>query len=230
MLAAASPFLAFQQSDWLGRCVVLLLFLASVLAWTIVADKALYLRDLRRRMRGFLATIDMQAPIAVLLSAVAGAGPLDNVAAAAADALAAARGRDLTPADEQDPPPLSAAQLAHIEQAVEGAVDREVLAMEARLDVLGSVVSASPFLGLLGTVWGVMLAFLGMAAAGKADINALAPGVSGALLTTVVALVVAIPALIAYNQLTTQVRRLTCEVESFAGQLVAALRLAGGDR
>jgi biopolymer transport protein TolQ len=100
------------------------------------------------------------------------------------------------------------------------------MTMEERLGLLGSIVSAAPFLGLLGTVWGVMIAFCGMAVQGKADINAIAPGVSGALLTTVVGLLVAIPALIGFNLLTNKIKKLTIDLDNAAEQLLGLLKSA----
>ena len=111
-----------------------------------------------------------------------------------------------------------------IHSTLETAVDTEIIKMEENLGLLGSIVSSSPFLGLLGTVWGVMMAFCGMALKGKADINAIAPGVSGALLTTVVALLVAIPALIGYNQLSSIVKELTIKYDHFTDEFIKLLK------
>ena len=89
-----------------------------------------------------------------------------------------------------------------------------------------TAVSISPFLGLFGTVWGIMLAFTEMAMAGKPDIQTLAPGVSGALLTTVLGLLVAIPSLIGYNAIAFYIKQLTVymdnQVEEFANKLKLA--------
>jgi biopolymer transport protein ExbB/TolQ len=82
-------------------------------------------------------------------------------------------------------------------------------------------VSASPFLGLLGTVWGVMEAFGGMAASGSAMLSAVAPGISGALLTTVVGLLVALPSAIGYNLLTNKIRRISVQMDNFAQEFIS---------
>ena len=87
------------------------------------------------------------------------------------------------------------------------------------------MVSVSPFLGLFGTVWGVMLAFCGIAAAGKSDFSALAPGVAGALLTTVAGLVVAIPSLIGYNLLTSTIRNIATQLDNFSDEFMARIKL-----
>ena len=119
---------------------------------------------------------------------------------------------------------ISVYNFDQIEARVERVVDEEIMTMEERLGLLGSIVSAAPFLGLLGTVWGVMIAFCGMAAQGTANINAIAPGVSGALLTTVGGLLVAIPALIGFNLLTNKIKRLTIDLDNAAEQLLGLLK------
>ncbi len=110
--------------------------------------------------------------------------------------------------------------------AVRSALEREVgvqaLRMEDRMTILATAVSGAPFIGLLGTVWGVMDTFTGIAVAGHPDIAAMAPGVAGALITTVTGLLVAIPAMFGYNFLVVTLRRMTVELENFAGELAAA--------
>lgn len=90
--------------------------------------------------------------------------------------------------------------------------------------ILATAVSGGPFLGLLGTVWGVMDAFTDIAMAGKASLAAMAPGVSGSLITTVTGLLVAIPAMFAYNYLVVTQRGLTVGLDNFATELASAFR------
>jgi biopolymer transport protein ExbB/TolQ len=85
--------------------------------------------------------------------------------------------------------------------------------------VLSSAVSGAPFLGLLGTVWGVMDAFAGIAQAGNANLAAMAPGISGSLITTIIGLLVAIPAMFGYNFLVTSVRSMLVQADNFAAEL-----------
>ena len=90
---------------------------------------------------------------------------------------------------------------------------------------LQTAVSASPFLGLFGTVWGITIAFTNLASQGKADISTLAPGVSGALLTTVIALIVAIPSLVGYNIITAAIRKMTVQLDNFAEEFHSRLKI-----
>ena len=94
------------------------------------------------------------------------------------------------------------------------------------MGTVANAVSTCPFLGLLGTVWGVMDAFGGMAVSGAATLSAVAPGISGALLTTIVGLLVAIPSAIGYNVLTNRIRKLHVQMDNFAQEFMSAVQRA----
>ena len=108
-----------------------------------------------------------------------------------------------------------------VNAAMERAVGETALDLESQMILLATAVSGSPFLGLLGTVWGVMDAFTGVAEAGSASLATMAPGVSGALITTVTALCVAIPAMFGYNFLVTSIRAMIVEMDNFAAELAS---------
>lgn len=118
---------------------------------------------------------------------------------------------------------LSIKSLEHIKRTLEGAVASQSIRMESGLIMLALAVSGAPFLGLLGTVWGVMSAFSYVAIAGKADLATMAPGVAAALITTVAGLLVAIPSMFGYNYLVHNLRVLTVELDNFAQELVSKL-------
>ena len=120
---------------------------------------------------------------------------------------------------------LSDAQYNAVEAVLESEVSSQIQTLETRIGLLATLVSVSPFCGLFGTVWGVMLAFCGIAAAGKSDFTALAPGVAGALLTTVAGLIVAIPSLVGYNLLTATIRNLTVTMDNFTEEFMVRLKL-----
>ena len=119
----------------------------------------------------------------------------------------------------QSSQPITTAQMRAVESAMERGVGETALKLEAQMILLATLVSGSPFLGLLGTVWGVMDAFSGIALAGSPDLGAMAPGVSGALLTTVTGLLVAIPAMFGYNFLVTSIRAMIVQMDNFAAEL-----------
>lgn len=112
----------------------------------------------------------------------------------------------------------------NIHLAMERAKMSEVAQLEVSLPTLGTFVSVSPFLGLLGTVWGIMEAFLEIRARGSAHITIVAPGISDALITTVYGLLVAIPALIFYNIFRSRVNSYSNELDNFISEIFAYLR------
>src|SRR6201998_83527 len=116
---------------------------------------------------------------------------------------------------------ISPAQMGAVTAAMERAVGETALDLESQMILLATAVSGSPFLGLLGTVWGGMDAFTGVAEAGAPNLAAMAPGVSGALITTVTALCVAIPAMFGYNFLVTRIRGMIVEMDNFAAELAS---------
>lgn len=116
---------------------------------------------------------------------------------------------------------ITPAQMRAVSVAMERAAGESGLRMEAQMIILATAVSGSPFLGLLGTVWGVMDAFSGIAMAGTPNLAAMAPGVSGALVTTVIGLLVAIPAMFGYNFLITSLRALLVQTDNFAAELAS---------
>lgn len=118
---------------------------------------------------------------------------------------------------------ISLKSMEHIKRTLEGAVASQSLRLESGLIALALAVSGAPFLGLLGTVWGVMSAFGQVAMAGRADLATMAPGVAAALITTVAGLLVAIPSMFGYNWLVHNLRVQTVELDNFAQDLVSKL-------
>jgi biopolymer transport protein TolQ len=118
---------------------------------------------------------------------------------------------------------ISLKSMEHIKRTLEGAVAQQSLRLESGLIMLAIAVSGAPFLGLLGTVWGVMDAFGYVAMRGRADLATMAPGVAAALITTVAGLLVAIPSMFGYNYLVHNLRVLTVELDNFAQDLVSKM-------
>lgn len=111
-----------------------------------------------------------------------------------------------------------------IEAVLTKGIAQEEERLQKQLSVLSTVSGLGPFLGLVGTVWGVLAAFQAIGRAGAASLSGLAPAISTALMTTMFGLFAAIPALIAYNYFYAQIRELTAEMESFANDLENAVR------
>ena len=113
--------------------------------------------------------------------------------------------------------------MEHVKRSMENTVAQESLKLESGLILLAIAVSGAPFLGLLGTVWGVMSTFGHIAQSGSASLTTMAPGVAAALITTVAGLLVAIPSMFGYNWLVHNLRVLTVELDNFAQELVSKM-------
>ena len=118
---------------------------------------------------------------------------------------------------------ISAASFDQVRVSLERAASAQALSLEKGMIILSTAVAGGPFIGLLGTVWGVMETFSGIARANAASLTAMAPGVAGALIATVVGLFVAIPAMFAYNYMVTTVRAITQELDAFANEYATQL-------
>ncbi len=136
-------------------------------------------------------------------------------------------GRRIT-SSEQTPHGAPGLAMEELSDNIRLAMDRikisEIAELEKSLPALGTFVSVSPFLGLLGTVWGIMQAFLDIRLRGSAHITIVAPGISDALITTVYGLLVAIPALIFYNIFRARVNNYGAELDQFINEVFAKLR------
>jgi biopolymer transport protein ExbB len=120
-------------------------------------------------------------------------------------------------------PILSAASIAAIRASLDGGVVKEMQGLNRLMVVLTIAISGGPFLGLLGTVVGVMITFAAIAASGDVNVNAIAPGIAAALVATVAGLGVAIPALFAYNYLISRIKDLTSDIQIFVDELVTRM-------
>lgn len=121
---------------------------------------------------------------------------------------------------------VSNASFESVKVALERAVSAQAISLEKGMIILTTAVAGGPFIGLLGTVWGVMETFSGIAIKQAASLQAMAPGVAGALIATVVGLFVAIPAMFAYNYMVTMVRAITQELDNFVTEFATSVEHA----
>jgi biopolymer transport protein TolQ len=207
---------AFNQANLAGKAIVLLLVIFSLLAWTVMVGKYLELSKFREQNRAFQMRLDATERILTIDPNLPEAkGPYAHIGREGLRAFhGASKGKHA---------------IAHVENALQRAVAWSQLRYESRMTLLGSIVSGAPFLGLLGTVWGVMDAFGAIAGSEGASIATLDPGVSGALLTTVAGLLVAIPSVFGYNYLLTQVKLQITDLENFASLLADRIELEAND-
>jgi biopolymer transport protein ExbB/TolQ len=224
-------FYAFRTSDLVGQAIVVMLFFGSMFTWTIMIEKGIALYRAKKASFEFIRRFrEKSYPLHLLTEAERNPGPVARIYENGATELMTFYG--LTPDQAlrygTDPVPvqkLSTAEIETVRSSLERAVSDQILHIEDRIGLLATAVSVSPFFGLFGTVWGVMVAFCSMAMQGRADIGAMAPGVAGALLTTVVGLLVAIPSLIGYNLLTNTIRQITVSMDNFVEEFMAQVKL-----
>ena len=227
-LASGGLIFAFEQSTLPGKTILLLLFVASVFSWTVMVTKFRMVRHAKVQRESFLDLFraDRQ-PLHLYTDRARFEGaPVFSVYKAGCKELT----YQLLGSPEVDETfrarldsaiKISPSQMRVVATAMERAVGETALKLESQMIILATAVSGAPFLGLLGTVWGVMETFGDVAAAGSASLAAMAPGVSAALITTVTGLLVAIPAMFGYNYLLTTLRGMIVELDNFAAELAS---------
>jgi TolQ protein len=182
----------FLQADPIVKGVMIGLVLMSLACWTVILDKAVRIASLRRQARAFAETVVSGGALGALHGRIP--------RAIAQSAVGAWR--------DQDPSESRAERRERIERAMRGALSVELKGLERGLPFLATTGSAAPFIGLFGTVWGIMNSFSAIAKSQDTSLAVVAPGIAEALFATAIGLVAAIPAVMAYNKLTTDLSRL----------------------
>ncbi|MDD3118356.1 MAG: MotA/TolQ/ExbB proton channel family protein [Victivallales bacterium] len=229
LMTEAGAYYAFSVSDFVGRSIVIALLVGSVVAWSIMIEKGITLKAAKKESEKFRNVFRNGQPIVTYIrESDKSQCPLARIYEAGAEKLL--EFYNLPPEQilvARDAPKvkLTGAQMDALRTVLEGEVSSQIQSLEDKIGWLATAVSASPLFGLFGTVWGIMYAFCSLAIQGKADIAALAPGIAGALLTTVVGLVVAIPSLLGYNMLTLRIRSITVYIDNFVEEFMWRLKL-----
>ncbi|MEI6074946.1 MAG: MotA/TolQ/ExbB proton channel family protein [Verrucomicrobiota bacterium] len=205
-----------------AKAIIALLFFFSIAAWFVMLSKIIQMRRARKLNLYFGEEFAAQKSVLEMYDRnlqVEGC-PLYAVYKAGCVQLDA---RLRGPSGERAQQNISLKNMEHIKRAIENVVAKESLKLESGLILLAIAVSGAPFMGLLGTVWGVMSTFAGIAQQGSATMAAMAPGVSAALITTVAGLLVAIPSMFGYNWLVHNLRTFTVELDNYAQELVSKM-------
>ncbi len=224
---AASPLAASAAAEitiwsmfWGAHIVVKFVMLgllgASVWCWAIIIDKALLFARTRRAMDRFEESFWSGNSLEELNSKLA-----DRPTTGMATLFVAAM-REWK-RSFQNPHASFMGLQARIEKVLDVSIAREIERLESNLLVLATVASAGPFVGLFGTVWGIMTSFRSIAASKNTSLAVVAPGIAEALLATAIGLFAAIPALIAYNKYQGEVAKTQARMESFADEFSAIL-------
>src|SRR5262245_7270685 len=202
------------------RLVLLLLVVFSVGCWGIALAKSLEMRRARRQSERF---IDIFWDAKNLSTIQAASSDLKESPVAQVFRGGYQELQRLTKAKRGNPGDDEAAELGGIEnvqRAMSRARTQEITRLERGLTFLATTASTAPFIGLFGTVWGIMNAFLGLSATTSSSIQAVAPGIAEALIATAVGLAAAIPAVVMYNRFARQVRVLTAEMDTFGHEFL----------
>jgi biopolymer transport protein TolQ len=212
----------WEQATPEAKIIIVCLIIFSIIAWSVMISKAVQMRRANRLNRFFTTEFRTQKPVLDVFDRRVRADgcPMFMVYQAGSIELDT---RLKNPGEGGRKRFISLKSIEHVKRSIENTVAQESLKLESGLILLAIAVSGAPFLGLLGTVWGVMSTFGGIAQQGSATMAAMAPGVAAALITTVAGLLVAIPSMFGYNWLVHNLRVLTVELDNFAQELVSKM-------
>jgi biopolymer transport protein TolQ len=206
----------FWQAGWIVKLVMIGLIVASVWTWAIIVDKIISYGRMRSRLNRFEQVFWSGQSLEELYKTL---GDRQTVGM---DSIFVAAMREWKKSFEKGArSPLGLQN--RIDKAMDLALTREMERLEGRLGFLATVGSAAPFVGLFGTVIGIMTSFQAIAGSKSTSLAVVAPGIAEALLATAIGLLAAIPAVIAYNKLSSDAGKLSARMEGFADEFSAIL-------
>jgi len=216
----------FLQADWVVKSVMVMLLLASVWVWAVVFEKTMTMRKLAKSANEFEDRFWSGGSLDELYDRE-GERPTNPMAAVFGAAMREWR-RGSERAVGADVVLTGVQQRA--ERAMVVTIGREMERLERWMVFLATVGSAAPFVGLFGTVWGIMNSFSAIASMQNTNLAVVAPGIAEALFATAIGLVAAIPATIAYNKISTDLARYAARLEAFASEFGAILSRQAEER
>ena len=198
------------NASWVVQAVVALLIVVSVISWAAIFRKVGTLKRVRNHNedfeREFWSGTNLNELYAAAAQNARSAGPMERIFASGMREYQKLRERRITD---------SGALLDGARRAMRASLQREMDALEANLAFLGTVGSVAPYVGLFGTVWGIMHAFTGLASLAQVTLATVAPGIAEALVATAIGLFAAIPAVVAYNRFAHDIDRVANALETF---------------
>lgn len=206
----------FMQADLVVKGVMLFLLFCSVWSWAIIFDKWVLIKGVWSRTKDFEKAFWSGQPLEGLYERIKGreTHPIALVFAAAMEEWTSRDTKELSHNTQ-----LRVGTKERIFQAMQVATNRAMDSIEYRLGFLATVGSAAPFIGLFGTVWGIMTSFQAIAVSKNTSLAVVAPGIAEALLATAFGLAAAIPAVIFYNKFASDISRLATSLEDFSSEL-----------
>lgn len=207
----------FMRADWIVKAVMIILMLASLWCWAIIFEKWLSMRRLNARANDFEQDFWSGSSLDKLYDKI-GKSPADPMSAVFVAAMrewrrAASKGQSTTSMNLSE----------RIDRVMQITLARELDRVERYLTFLSSTGSTAPFIGLFGTVWGIMNSFQAIALSKNTSLVVVAPGIAEALFATALGLLAAIPAVLAYNKISRDIDRYAGRLETFAGEFSAII-------
>ena len=204
----------FMQADIIVKAVMIGLVFASFWCWAIIFEKIMRMRRLRRQASQFEESFWSGGSLDDLFDRI-GSRPVDPMSAVFSSAMREWRRSTSRGAKDSD---QHHSLSERIDRVMQITLNRELEQLERCMTFLASVGSTAPFVGLFGTVWGIMNSFAAIAVSKNTSLAVVAPGIAEALFATALGLVAAIPAVVAYNKLSTDINRYAGRLEAFAGE------------
>lgn len=211
-----SFFGLIMQADGVVKLVMLLLLLASIWSWAIIFDKWFTLKGLRAQIKNFEKAFWSSNSLESLFERIKGR-ETHPAALIFVSAMQEWQGRNLKEMTFNSD--LRAGTKERIYQSMQVAINKSLEDIEKNLGFLATVGSSAPFIGLFGTVWGIMVSFQSIAVSKNTTLAVVAPGIAEALLATAFGLAAAIPAVIFYNKFSSELNKLSSNLEDFSNEL-----------
>ena len=209
----------FLKADMIVKLVMLVLIVASVWCWAIIIEKSLRLKRLNSDAAEFEGSFWSGGSLDTLYDKI-GALPKDPMAAIFVSAMKEWRRSNdsgVTSADH------GSSLTDRIDRVMDVTLNREIERVERQITILASTGSTAPFIGLFGTVWGIMNSFQSIAISKNTSLAVVAPGIAEALFATALGLLAAVPAVIAYNKISKDVDRYAARLEDFSNEFSAII-------
>lgn len=215
----------FMSADMVVKAVMVILILASLWSWAIIIEKSFKLANLNKGADGFENTLGSGRPLEDIAQTLGNhpKGPFEKLVVAVTSAWRDQKGKAISPAQGE-------LLVSQIDREINHLIGTQSDQIEDGLSILAVIATASPFMGLFGTVWGIMNAFSAIASQGNTNLATVAPAISEALFATAMGLGAAIPAYIAFNLFNAKVTRFVGRMEGFADELMVSVIRRLGDK
>jgi len=226
ILAANPVFDAYRSSDFFGKIIFIGLFALSIATWIVIFQKWRTYREAKRKADKLNALLQKIRLNPLGFETGNHTGPFSEIYRSLKQNTLELLSKNKQTAAEKQPVYLSHSDIQLLEGQLFTTISSQTQLFEKNLFILSTIVSLAPFLGLLGTVWGILITFSELQTGAAVNANAaVMGGLAMALGTTVIGLVVAIPALIGYNYLKSAIQQFSAEMEDFSHSLVSAVEL-----